>query len=265
MRDEVPGGALPLPLRPPLTPSPLSHARPSRAGVALTLGLHALLVWLSWLAAVPRQAAHAPQLAQERASTLVLVVPLPLSREADSRSARTPAAAHAPQRTRRPVPAARGKAEADGVMPAVSVAATGPTTAPDAAPDAALDNASAATVEAAPETRAPGELLASSKRMAGAVDRALRRGASPITAEPERKWERFAQAVAEAHTGNREAVTLSSYTAPDGVVVYRKTVGARVLCYRSGSVGGLVGGFGPADGRGAGTIPCPSGADWRRH
>lgn len=132
-------------------------------------------------------------------------------------------------------------------------------------PGTARNGAPVAVNGAAPDARLPGELLASSKRVAGRIDRELRRGASPITAEPDRKWERFAQAVAGAHVSNRDAVTLSSYTAPDGVVIYRKTVGQRVFCYRSGSVGGLVGGFGPADGQGAGTIPCPSGADWRRH
>jgi hypothetical protein len=96
--------------------------------------------------------------------------------------------------------------------------------------------------------------------MAGAVDRELRNGSSPITAEPERKWERFAEAVAGAHVNAVGAVTLDSYTAGDGVVVYRKTVGGRTRCYRSGSVGGL----GPADGRSAGSVSCPSGASWKR-
>lgn len=101
--------------------------------------------------------------------------------------------------------------------------------------------------------------------MAGRVDRALRKGASPITAEPDRKWERFAEAFAAARTDIGNTVTLDSYTAPDGVVIYRKTVGRRVACYRTGSVGGPVNAFGrPLDTRGAGSVPCPAGVDWSR-
>jgi hypothetical protein len=111
----------------------------------------------------------------------------------------------------------------------------------------------------------PGDLLATSKAMAGRVDRELRKGASPITAEPERKWERFAEAFAAARKGGSGTVTLDSYTGPDGVIVYRKTVGSRVSCYRSGGVGGLVTGFGAADGHGAGNTTCPSGVRWTRH
>ncbi|QNA88821.1 hypothetical protein G4G28_10555 [Massilia sp. Dwa41.01b] len=110
-------------------------------------------------------------------------------------------------------------------------------------------------------TRLPGDLLASSRRMAGRIDRELRKGGSPITAEPDRKWQRFAEAVAGAHAEPGGAVTLARYTAPDGVTIYRKTVGSRVRCYRSGSVGGL----GPADGRSAGVMAdCPVGVSWTR-
>jgi hypothetical protein len=69
----------------------------------------------------------------------------------------------------------------------------------------------------------PGDLLASSKAMAGWVDRELRKGIPPIMAEPERKWERCAKAFADARKGAANTVTLDSYTAPDGVVLYRKT------------------------------------------
>ncbi len=101
--------------------------------------------------------------------------------------------------------------------------------------------------------------------MAGAVDRALRNGSSPITAEPERKWERFAEAFAAARTSKSYTMTLESWTDPEGTVFYRKTIAGRKLCYKGGSVGGLVTGFGSADGRGAGGTPCPAGASWTRH
>lgn len=116
----------------------------------------------------------------------------------------------------------------------------------------------------------PGDLLASAKAMAGRVDGELRKGAgvimgaSVITAEPDRKQERFAEAFAAARKGASNTVTLDSYTAPDGVIVYRKTVGDRVSCYRSGSVGGLATGFGVADGHGAGKTTCPGGVSWTR-
>jgi len=96
--------------------------------------------------------------------------------------------------------------------------------------------------------------------MAGRVDRELRQGGSPISAEPERKWERFASMVAAARVPATGAVTVDSYTAPDGVVIYRKTVGGRVACYRSGSVGGI----NASDGHSAGYTACPPGAQWRR-
>jgi hypothetical protein len=101
--------------------------------------------------------------------------------------------------------------------------------------------------------------------MAGPVDRLLRNGASPISAEPERKWERFAEAFAAARRGAGSGATLASYTAPDGTIIYRRTVAGRSSCYRSGSVGGLATGFGVADGRGAGNTSCPTGVRWSRH
>jgi hypothetical protein len=140
--------------------------------------------------------------------------------------------------------------------------------APDASPpssDPAPASAPQDTASAALPAALPGELLASSKAMAGRVDRELRKGASVITAEPDRKWERFAEAFAAARTGGSNTVTLDSYTGPDGVIVYRKTVGDRVSCYRSGSVGGLATGFGVADGHGAGKTTCPTGVSWTRH
>lgn len=101
--------------------------------------------------------------------------------------------------------------------------------------------------------------------MAGRVERELREGSGPITAEPDRRWERFAEGFAAARGGAAGTVTLDRHTAPDGVVIYRKTVGGRTSCYRSGSVGGVVTGFGNADGHGAGGTTCPSNVSWKRH
>ena len=222
--------------------------------LALTLGLHLLLV-LAWLGAARGDLRREPP---PRVSMFVPVQPLSPARRP------VPEEAPAPERVRPPVLAAP-------VLPSV-----GPSDVTVQAPAAASQSPDADLADPPQEPahdqaqqagtpRTPGDLLASSKAMAGRVDRELRKGASPITAEPERKWERFAEAFAAARTGADRTVTLDSYTSPDGVVTYRKTVGNRVACYRSGSVGGLVTGFGPADGQGAGSTSCPSGVRWTRH
>lgn len=220
--------------------------------LALTLGLHLLLV-LAWLAGarggVERERANQPP----RASVLVLLQPPSVPRAEPE-----PAAARPSPRPARP--------PAPGIpLSTPSVTAADATPAPPVSASAS-EAAANTTVQADPAPAAlPGDLLATSKAMAGRVDRELRKGASPITAEPERKWERFAEAFAAARKGGSSTVTLDSYTGPDGVVVYRKTVGGRLSCYRSGSVGGLVTGFGAADGHGAGNTPCPTGVSWTRH
>jgi hypothetical protein len=204
--------------------------RRSWTPLALTLGLHLLLV-LAWVGGSSRGVVREPE---RRALTLVLV-----------RAALPPpppeTAGVSPPRVRLRAPSSLYVQPGEPAAPAPSELLETPPTEAQA-------------------TALPGDLLATSKRMAGAVDRELRKGSSPITAEPERKWERFAEAVAGAHVNAVSEVTLDSYTAGDGVVVYRKTVGGRTRCYQSGSVGGL----GPADGRSAGSVACPSGASWKR-
>lgn len=215
----------------------------SWAPLALTLGLHLLLV-LAWLLQPARESAPPPG---ERETMLVMVrpPPAPLSPprtehraepRAEPRLARRPRAQTPvrPQVPAQQAPTPEVTSEAQPITPPVEA---GPATAP-----------------------LPGELLATSRRMAGRIDRELSSGGSPISAEPERKWERFAGMMASARTSAGTAVSLDSYTAPDGVTVYRKTVGERVRCYVSGSVGGI----GPADGRSAGNIPCPTGVRWTR-
>jgi hypothetical protein len=218
------GGAGPALSRRPLAP------------LALTLGLH-LLLGLAWM----QGASHGLQReAPEAASTFVLVEPTPASRP-------KPAASLAIPRPRMPLP--------------VLVLVPAPLPAPAPAASETSEALEAATPAEAPAPTLPGELLASSKRMAGGVDRALGKGSSPVTAESERKWERFAAAFAGARTSIGRDTILDSHTAADGVTIYRKTVGDRVACYRSGSVGGL----GPADGQSAGKMPCPTGVSWTRH
>ena len=209
--------------------------------LALTLGLHLLLV-LAWLAG-----AHGGRVLDppQRAFTFVLVQPTARPR---------PAPALAP-----PSPLPRSRLPASIHTP-TPVAAPAVAASPTDAEPASTPQAAPVAAEAL-----PGDLLKSSRAMAGRVDRELRNGASPISAEPERKWERFAEAFAAARTSSDNTVTLDSYTSPDGVIIYRRTTGGRSSCYRTGSVGGLVTGFGNADLHGASIMACPSGLSWTRH
>ena len=218
---------------------PAYAASRSWTPLALTLGLHLLLV-LAWLTGVH---GPAPEPAPG-ASSFVLVQALPRPQPKPDLP--------------RPLPIPRTRLP-DAISGPSPVAAE-----PAAAPSREPEPVAEPQPDPAPAPALPGDLLASAKAMAGRVDRELRQGSSPITAEPERKWERFAEAFAAARTGTADTVTLDSYTAPDGVVIYRKTVHGRASCYRSGSVGGLVTGFGNADGHGAGRTSCPSNVSWRR-
>jgi hypothetical protein len=209
--------------------------------LALTLGLHLLLVLGWWMGARVELARDPPQ----RAFTFVLVQPPARPK---------PALALTP-----PVPRPRNPRPATTSAAAPVVPAPAATPASDPAP------AIAPQAEAAPAETPLGDLLGTSTAMAGRVDRELRKGSSLITAEPERKYERFAAAFAAARTSRSYSITLESYEAPDGVVIYRRTINGQRSCYRSGSVGGLVTGFGNADLHGAGNTACPSGVSWTRH
>ena len=240
------------------------------APLALTLGLHLLLV-LAWLGGAGHPPVGAPP---PREQAFVFVQPLARTRpaqavpQASSRPRSRPdkpaasATVSAPSRVppmSRSGPEAITQPPADGEAPASAPASD---STPHATSHATSHAISHATSRPAP---APGDLLATSKAMAGSVDRALRKGSRPITAEPDRKWERFAEAFAAARKDVGNTVTLDSYTAPDGVIIYRKTAGSRVACYRSGSVGGPVTAFGrPLDTSGAGSVPCPTGVPWMR-
>jgi hypothetical protein len=215
--------------------------------LALTVGLHLLLV-LAWLTGVQGPALQPTP--AEHTSTLVLVQPL----------ARPKAPPVEPLQFHKP------RTRSAAAIPDPAIISPTPATTPSSpAPEPAAEPQADPPRDSSPAAMPPGELLASSKAMAGKVDRALRNGSSPITAEPERKWERFAEAFAAARKDAPPGVTLESYTAPDGVTIYRKTVAGKVRCYRSGSVGGLTTQFGNADLHGGGTTTCPTSISWTRH
>jgi hypothetical protein len=230
-------------------PGYAAHAAPRPwTPLALTLGLHLLLV-LAWLTGARGDRAPEPP---QRAFTFVLVQPPARPKPAPRLDPLLPPPL--------PLPRSRLPATIHGPAPvaaAPTAAASASNPEPARAPQADPAPAAAEAL--------PGELLKSSRAMAGRIDRELRKGASPISAEPERKWERFAEAFAAARTSGDRTVTLDSYTSPDGVIIYRKTIGGRSSCYRTGSVGGLVTGFGNADLHGASIMDCPRGLSWTRH
>jgi len=208
--------------------------------LALALGLHLLLV-LAWLLRPGVQPGLQPS--SERATLLVMVKP-----------------------AARPMPAAP-RVLPEPVRKAASRPASRVLPAPEAAAAAEADTESLQLEPVQAEVATPaapavpvGELLARSRALAGRISRELPPGDGTMTAEPVRKWEQFGALVADARRTGSMAGTLDSHTAADGVIVYRKIVGMRVRCYRSGSVGGV----NPSDGQTAGNIPCPTGVRWTR-
>lgn len=205
--------------------------------LALTLGLHLLLV-LAWLLRPGVQ--PGPQPSAEHATLLVTVTPPARAIPAAPRALREPVRKPAQRPVARVLPASEPPA-------AVVTDAESPQREPVQA-------------EVAAPIASVGELLARSRALAGRISRELPPGDSAMTAEPAGKWERFGTQVADARkTGSMDG-TLDSHTAANGVIVYRKIVGSRVRCYRSGSVGGI----NPSDGQTAGNIPCPTGVRWTR-
>lgn len=212
--------------------------------LALTLGLHLLLV-LAWLMRPGAPFVMPAALARE--TVLVMV---------------TPPAPRTPAPLPRPVLRESMPKAARPLIPPITQSIRRPVL-PQPAPEqpAATEPVESELVQSAPAPAAiPGDWLAASKSMARRIGAEAGQDSKPIGAEPERKWERFADTVGAARRSGSMGGTLDSHTAGDGVVTYRKTVGLRVRCYRSGSVGGI----GPADGQTAGNVACPTGVRWNR-
>jgi hypothetical protein len=115
-------------------------------------------------------------------------------------------------------------------------------------------------------------LASRGKRTAGAVDHELRKGKLAPLDPGDNKWQRFAQAVGDARVDNSRTLTSESYTAPDGVVVYRFRQGGRTWCRTGGDIrpspfGAQAGGaalFDKAGGGGfAGTVRCPTRVEFK--
>jgi hypothetical protein len=105
--------------------------------------------------------------------------------------------------------------------------------------------------------------LGLSKRQAGRIDRELRKGKSGVPDEPDTPMGRFRRGLEAAHIDRSMSVREDSYTAPDGVVIYRRRIGKMEICRRSGSVSPL-GMRGMVMGNEAGDVPCPRGVPWKQ-
>ena len=215
--------------------------------LALTLGLHLLLV-LAWR----MQAAPAPAAAP--AERLMEVIPVrPPAARARVRPV-PPAAPATPSTTRSD---ARRRAPPASELPApTEPQAALPAPAP--APPEPIEPA----VREAPWTLEGEDMLAAGKRRAVEIDRQLRKGKSGVPEEANTPWSRFRDGVAAAHIDRSPGALLEAYESPDGVVIYRTTQWGKQTCRMTGSVN-----FGPGragGGNAAGDVSCPKGVRWRR-
>jgi hypothetical protein len=143
--------------------------------------------------------------------------------------------------------------------PALPPPLAAPVTAPAAeAPAETIEAPAPAAEAAAPAT--PGFSLELAKRQSGAIDRALRKGKSGVPVEADTPMARFRHGVEAAYDDRSYALTMDSYTSPDGIIIYRFRQGNRVRCRQTGGVA-------PAGMKGVGTagdVSCPKGVTWTR-
>jgi len=229
--------------------------RPRRARLALaaSLGVHLLAaLWLQQRrpapSAPPAEAPRAIRILLQPPAARTLPVPAPAPAPVHAPTPARAPAAHAPQ----PSAAPAKRAPAPPMQPPADTLA-----APAPAP------ADAATLAREPAAGANGSFtIGVAKRQAGRIDRELRGGKSGVPLEADTPWARFRRGVEAAHVERSMSVVEDSYTSPDGVVIYRRRIGSRTFCYRTGSVGlGIAGARGVND---AGPVTCPSGVTWSR-
>jgi hypothetical protein len=232
--------------------------------LAVTLGLHLLLGWW-WLQATGVRVLPAIVSAPREFIVVAVLAPAP---------SRSSAAPSAPAAAASPRPRAAQAVPARAAPPAQPIAPQPIAAAPaDTAPPAATSEPAADPLPTPPgstqDTIATGDdsLAGHGKRMAGAVDHELRKGKLAPLDPGDNKWQRFAQAIGDARVDNSRTLVSESYTAPDGVIVYRFRKGGRTWCRTGGGIrpspfGAQAGGaelFDKAGGGGfAGTIECPT-------
>ena len=235
--------------------------------LGVTLGLHLLLGWW-WLQATGVRVLPETVSAPREFIVVAVLAPAP------SLSSTAPAAASSSR------PRAAQAFPARAAPPAPPVAPQPITPAPaDSAPPAATSEPAAEPFPTPPgsaqDTAVTGDdsLASRGKRTAGAVDHELRKGKLAPLDPGDNKWQRFAEAVSNARVDTSRTLVSESYTAPDGVVVYRFRLGGRTWCRTGGGIrpspfGAQVGGatsFDTAGGGGfAGTIECPTRVQFKR-
>jgi hypothetical protein len=228
----------------------------NRAALALIFFMHMFAVF-GLMRQRPAQLPDAPEMAS------VLLFPAPA--HPSVRPPRTDLA-HPIAPAPRSVPAPPHQHEAPAKpAPADSSPAATPADAAPATPPALEDARSPITVQDAIREQKAAEggfSLNLSKRQAGRIDRALRKGKSGVPDEPDTPMGRFRRGLEAAHIDLSTAVLEDSYTSPDGVVIYRKRIGKASFCRRSGSVSPL-GMRGMVMGNEAGDVPCPKGVQWK--
>jgi hypothetical protein len=234
--------------------------------LALTLGLHLLLGWW-WLQATGVRVLPAVVSAPREFIMVAVLAPAP------SRSSAAPAAASSSRPRAAQATTARAAPAAPAVAPQPITPAPADTAPPAATSEPAADPSPTPSASAQEGIATGDDSLASrGKRTAGAVDHELRKGNLAPFEPGDNKWERFAQAVGNARVDTSRTLVSESYTAPDGVIVYRFRLGGRTWCRTGGDIrpspfGAQAGGaalFDKAGGGGfAGTVRCPTRVDFK--
>ncbi len=226
--------------------APARDVSRDRLALGCTCGLH-LLAALLWMQ--QRPTAPAPDPARQRAFLVELVTPaVPAPLPAPPPATPAPGRRVAPAAAARPVPA----------RPPTPQAEAEPAPAPPPAGNPSDEPAPAADTPASIE---PGFTLGLARKQAGRIDRELRKGKPGVPAEADTPWGRFQRGVERAYVDRSMTLLIDTYTAPDGVIIYRFRQGNSVRCTRSGSVGVLPSSMGEAGT--AGSVNCPKGVSWK--
>lgn len=201
---------------------------------------------------VPVQPQASPERVATPSSTPARPTATSAERTAQRAASRSPSKTPADDDRRRRLPIF-DTARADAAPPAAAPQPTANTTRPDAPSPPSSVPTGAATLGGDTAQDANGGFTAGlAKRQAGRVDRQLRGGKSGVPKEADTPWARFVRGVDDAHIDTSTTGGLDSYTSPDGVVIYRLTVGKRVTCSMTGGIGR------------AGKVNCPAGVPWHR-